>query len=54
MVHRIEVPFQMVDHHSICLLPFGFDAPKVIIDRLDQSPRWHQRKFRADDPNDAE
>lgn len=48
--------FRLVEHYSLCVLPFAFTEHErgEVRKRLDRSGRWRPRTFSLDDPDDID
>src|SRR5438067_8772663 len=48
--------FRLHDHFSLCVLPFAFEEQRrgELVERLGQSPRWTERVFSLDNPDDVD
>jgi len=49
-----ETELRLVQHHSLCVLPFGFDQKGKVFERLEASTRWRRRTFDPENLEDAE
>jgi len=55
MHHPKAMTFRLANHYSMCVLPFFFtEDPKLVCERLQQSPRWKLQVFSFDNAADID